>query len=133
MADINSIKTDSNKEIEGVWVDFELGIKLKIARARNPKYTELLRQLLDPLRVDIRNDKVAVDDFNNILLEVRAKTVLLDWKNIEENGKSIPYSSEKAIEYFKNPDLKDFYVFVVSISENSAQYKKDLIENSEKN
>jgi len=133
MADINSIKTDSNKEIEGVWVDFELGIKLKIARARNPKYTELLRQLLDPLRVDIRNDKVAVDDFNNILLEVRARTVLLDWKNIEENGKSIPYSSEKAIEYFKNPDLKDFYVFVVSISENSAQYKKDLIENSEKN
>ena len=133
MADIESIKTDAKKEAEGVWVDFAEGIQLKIARARNPKYAELLRTLVDPVRKDIRNDKLSTDDFADILLEVRAKTVLLDWKNIEEKGKVVPYSSAKAMEYFKNPELKDFYNFVVAISENSDQYKKGLIEDSAKN
>jgi len=133
MADINSIKIDLKKEIEGIWVDFAEGIQLKIARVRNVKYIELLQNLIEPYRKNIREDKVKAEDFADILLEVRAKTILLDWKNIEENGKSIPYSVEKAIEYFKNPELKDFYNFVVIVSENADQYKKDLIKDSEKN
>lgn len=134
MANIEKIKTSVEKEVDGVWVDFAMGIQLKIARARNPKYQELLRKLIDPVRVEIRDDKLDIKDFNDIILEVRAKTILLDWKNIEdENGNTIQYSPEKAIEFFKNPELKDFYKFVVTISENADQYKKDLIESSEKN
>ena len=137
MANIEKIKTDLNKENEGVWVDFAEGIRLKIARARNPKYQELLRSLLEPKRKDIRDDNVKIEDFNEILLEVRAKTILLDWENIEEDTDlhkgSVPYSSEKAKEYFENPELRDFYQFVVLISENAEQYKKDLTKASEKN
>jgi len=133
VADINSIKIDLKKEEDGIWIDFAAGIQLKIARARNTKYVELLRNLTEQYRKEIREDKFDAEDFANILLEVRAKTVLLDWKNIEENGKSVSYSVEKAIEYFKNPELKDFYTFVVIISENADYYKKDLIKESEKN
>jgi hypothetical protein len=133
MADINDIKTDINKEVEGVWVDFASGIRLKIARARNPKYTELLQSLVEPIKLEVRNGKIDAEKFAEILFEVRAKTILLDWKNIEENGVEVPYSSEKAMEYFKNPELKDFYNFVIIISENADQYKKKLIEDAEKN
>lgn len=134
MANIESIKTSIDKENDGVWVDFSMGIQLKIARARNPKYQELLRTLIDPKRVEIREDKISIEGFNDILFQVRAKTVLLDWKNIEDNdGKAILYSPEKALEFLKNPELKDFHTFVVAISENADQYKKDLIEASEKN
>ena len=133
MADINSIKTSVDKEENGVWVDFAEGIQLKIARARNPKYQEVLRNLIEPHKKDIRDDKLELEDIEVILLEIRAKTILLDWKNIEEDGKAVPYSVAKAMEYFKDPELKDFYVFVVTISENADQYKKDLIKDSEKN
>lgn len=134
MANIELIKTSIDKENEGVWVDFAEGIELKIARARNPKYAELLRTLVEPRKVEIRKDKLDLKDFADILLEVRAKTVLLDWKNIEDaEGNSVSYSPEKATEYFKNPELKDFYNFVVAISENADQYKKDLIEEAGKN
>lgn len=133
MADINSIKTSVDKEENGVWVDFAEGIQLKIARARNPKYQETLRNLIEPHKKDIRDDKLELEDIEVILLEIRAKTILLDWKNIEEDGKAVPYSVAKAMEYFKDPELKDFYVFVVTISENADQYKKDLIKDSEKN
>jgi len=133
MADINTIKTDLKKEVEGVWTDFVEGIRLKIARARNSKYQEFLRDLVEPYRKDIREEKIEPKDFADILLRVRAKTVLLDWENIEENGKTISYSFEKAVEYFRNPELKDFYNFVIGVSENADSYKKDLVKESEKN
>jgi len=134
MASIESIKTDTKKENEGVWADFAEGIELKIARARNSKYAELLRTLVGPVKKDIRNDKLSIKDFAAILLEVRAKTVLLDWRNIEDaEGKTVPYSPEKAMEYFKDPELKDFYNFVVAVSENADQYTKDLVEEAGKN
>ena len=134
MANIESIKTSVDKEVNGVWVDFAEGIQLKIARARNPKYQELLRDFVEPKRVEIREDKMSIEDFNDILLQVRAKTVLLDWKNIEDNdGSVILYSSKKALEFFRNPELKDFYTFVIAISENADQYKKDLVAATEKN
>jgi len=134
MANIESIKTDLDKEVNGVWVEFAEGIELKIARARNPKYQELVRSLVEPKRKEIREDNFSTDKFADILLEVRAKTILLDWRNIEDRkGNTIPYSSIKAIEFFKDPELKDFYTFVVTISENADQYKKDVIADSDKN
>ena len=134
MANIELIKTSLQKENDGVWVDFAEGIELRIARARNPKYQELLRKLVDPVRMKIRNDEIDMKDFNKILLEVRAKTILLDWKNIDDkDGKSIPYSVTKALEFFRDPELKDLYTFVVTISENADQYKKSLVIDSEKN
>ena len=134
MANIESIKTSIEKENNGVWVDFAEGIQLKIARASNPKYKELLRDFMEPKRKDRREDKLDLEDLATLFIEIRAKTILLDWKNIEDNdGKSIPYSSEKAMEFFKDPELKDFYDFVVVVSESANHYKKDLIKDSEKN
>jgi len=133
MANIESIKTDLQKEVEGVWVNF-VGIDLLIARARNSKYQEVLKKLVNPVRKDIREDKLEIEDFNKILDEVRAKTVLLDWKNLQDDeGKDIPYSSEMALKFFRDPELKDFYKFVIAVSENADQYLKNLIKDSEKN
>ncbi len=134
MANIESIKTSVNKEENGVWVDFAEGIRLKIARARNPKYQEMLRNLIDPKRKDIREDKLTIEQLGDLVVQVRAATILLDWENIEDkDGNAIPYSCTKALEFFRDPELKDFHTFVVAISENADQYKKDLIEDSEKN
>ena len=133
MANIELIKTSVQKETDGVWVDFA-GIGLRIARARNPKYQEVLRSLVEPRKKDIRDDKLDIEDFNKILDEVRAKTILLDWKNLQDNdGKEIPYSSEMALKFFRDPELKDFYKFVMAVSDDADQYLKGLIKDSEKN
>jgi hypothetical protein len=134
MANINAVKTDLNKEENGTWIEFALGIRLKIARARNPRYQERLRELTDPHRKDIREDKADLKQMAKILKKVRAETILLDWENIEdESGQPIPYSSEKALEFFNDNELKDFYSFVVLSSEQIDNFKKDLVEESEKN
>ena len=133
MANINLVKTDISKQNDGTWVDFLMGIRLKIARARNPKYSDMMRKLTENMRLDMREGKWDNKEFNDMLIQVRAHTILLDWENIDEDDKPVPYSPEKAMEYFRNPELNDFYTFVVSISESAEAYKKDLVKESEKN
>jgi len=134
MANIENLKTDAIKESDGVWIDYGLGVRLKIARARNPKYKEFLRKLVEPLKVDMRAEKTSMEELNKALITVRANTILLGWENIEDsNGNQIPYSAKKAEEFFSDPELKDFYEFVVTVSESADKYKKILVEESEKN
>lgn len=134
MANIESIKTDLQKEDKGVWIDFELGIRLKIARSRNSAYRELMRQLTEPHLKDIREGGLKIEVLEDYLRQVRAKTVLLDWENIEDvHGAPIEYSSEQALVFFNDPELRDFYTFVVMASENMENFKKKLIKDAEKN
>lgn len=134
MANIESIKTDLQKEDKGVWIDFESGIKLKIARARNSAYRELMRQLTEPHQQKIREGEMEIEVLEDLLKQVRAKTILLGWENIEDKtGMTILYSPEQALAFFNDPELRDFYTFVILTSENMENFKKKLIEDSEKN
>jgi len=133
MANIELLKIDRDKELQGIWVDYVLGIKLRIARARNSKYLEEIMILTEPYKKELRESE-DVEKFEKILKQVRAKTILLDWQNIEDkDGNVIPYSVEKALEFFNNPELRDFYNFVILTSEDADYYRKNLIKDSEKN
>jgi len=134
MACIEKIKSDLKKENEGVWIPFAEGIELKIAKARNPCYLDKLYALVQPHRQSIRDDTINADALEGILKTVRAETVLLGWKNIEDkNGQTISYSSKQALEFFNDPELKELYAFVVITSERTELYRKDLVKESEKN
>lgn len=134
MACIDKIKTDLQKETQGVWIDFEVGIRLRIARARNPAYRELMRKLTEPYRKTIREGGMEIEELEDLQRQIRAKTILLDWENIEdETGKTIEYSSEQALEFFKDLELRDFYTFVILQSETMDNFKKELVKDSEKN
>ncbi|GAI86252.1 unnamed protein product [marine sediment metagenome] len=134
MANIESIKTDLKKETEGVWVDFEVGIRLKIARARNVAYRESMRKIMEPRRKTIREGGMELEELQDLVKQVQAETVLLDWENIEDkDGNSIKHSSEQALAFFNDPELRDFYTFVVTQSENMENFKKELVKDSEKN
>ena len=134
MACIDRIKTDLQKETQGVWIDFEVGIRLKIARARNPAYRELMRKLTEPHRKTIREGGMELEELEDLQRQVRAETILLDWENIEDaTGKTIKYSPEQALEFFKDLELRDFYTFVILQSENMENFKKELVKESEKN
>ena len=134
MANIEQIKSDLKKETEGVWVEFELGIRLKIARARNVAYLESMRKIMEPRRKTIREGGMEIEELQDLLKQVQAKTVLLGWENIEDkDGESIAYSSDQALTFFNDPELRDFYTFVVTQSENMENFKKELVKDSEKN
>ena len=59
-----------------------------------------------------------------IMREVVAETVLLDWEGFTAGGKPYPYSVENAKHLFAQPHLHDFYDMVRGLSEDLELFKQ---------
>lgn len=134
MAKLNAIATDMEKAESGVWLGYDSGIEIKVARWGNKKHQQYTQQLLKPHLSVVRGKNAEPTLLDDIDRQAAAKYVLLDWKNIQDdNGLDIPYSAEKALEIFRDPAFEDFYRFVVSVSMNRENYRLDLQKDAEKN
>lgn len=129
MASLNFIRTDPDRSESGIWVDFDQGIRLRIARLGNTKYESFLREKQAETLVTRgrrRRQKLDLDQGSDILKEAVARFVLVDWQNIDDgDGKPIPYSWEKALEFFKDPSLDEFYKFVIDTSTTVDLYLRE--------
>jgi len=128
---LSNFETDEKKEVEGVWHEYAPGFKLRIARANNPKSEQLRAKLLEPHIIAMRHGKMDADVLSNIVKEVYAKTILVDWEGmLDEEGNEIPYNLENAL---KALDLKDFFDVVHNYAESMRNYKKVVVDEAVKN
>ena len=77
MADLRkTYATDVEKEHDGVWSDdLGDGLKLKIARLKNPQFRKLYQRLTNPYERQIRNRTPGDETENRILSQCLAKTI----------------------------------------------------------
>jgi hypothetical protein len=113
----------TNKELEenGAWIDMGDGTQLKIARAGNKKAMDYSRQVSKPFQTQIRFGKFTEEGFTKLAIEVAAQCILLDWKNLQEDGEDVPYSKENAIRMLT--DYPDFRNFVSASAEDIKNYQ----------
>lgn len=134
MAKITAIMTDLNKVANGVWVPYAEGIELCIAGQNNEAYKKKRNLLMKPHLKQSRAKALTADDVLDIIKPAVAEHLLVGWRNIEdETGNPIPYSTEKALEFFKNPALSDLYNFVLETAGESDIFKRELLEDAEGN
>lgn len=133
MADLKRIKVDNEKIESGVWVDYVEDIQLCIANINNPAYKEARKKALKPHLRQMRLGKIESDQVLDILKPAVAKHVLLGWKNIEEDNKPLEYSSQKALELFKDPEMFTFFDFVLETASENEFFKQDMVEDGVKN
>lgn len=126
MADLGTIRIDTEASTKGVWVPYIGDIELLIARNGNPKYEEVVARLVQE-NPDLTRRETEIRD------RAMAEAILLDWKNVQVDGEDIPYSVEKAYEFLSDPELKDFHSFVMVHSTTSKAFLKQSRENAEKN
>jgi hypothetical protein len=116
-----SFGTSQTLENEGVWIELGEGASIKVARMGNKENKALLKKLIAPHKMAARNDKLADEIWEKITVESMAATILLDWKGIEDEGKTLPYSKENAIRLLT--DYKDFREQVASFSSELALFQ----------
>jgi hypothetical protein len=114
--------TSETLEQSGVWVDMGDGASVLVARSGNPDNSRLIKRLLAPHKVALRNGKLADDVAERITIEAMAETILLDWKGIEEDGKPVKYSRDAAIRLLT--DYKDFRDQVAAFSTELALFQQ---------
>lgn len=139
MAELGNYRVDSDLCVEGIWCLYDADIELKIARITNPKYMQFLqklsqegggmslggsriarsRRLRRSLGVDDEEDMTDMVDLS------MSHHVLLDWKNIQIDGKDIPYSQEKAFTFLQDPELQDLRSFVLVQASDAALFLKE--------
>ncbi len=125
MADLNKFRVDAKKSAEGVWTPWLEDIELLIARQGNPKFQEFIQaERSQPKRKMTERDEA---DW------AYANTILLGWKNVEIDGKKVPYSPKKAFELLQDPELADFRLFVIVNAQASERFRKEALEAAAKN
>jgi len=113
--------TDEALETEGKWFNMGKTTRVKVARSGNQKYVKLLRKKLEENKLDL---ETMGDDANDlaekVLVDVIADTILLDWEDIQYQGKEMEYSRLNARLLLQ---IKDFRKKIVGFSESFEAYK----------
>ena len=118
--------TDDKLEQEGRWFPVGEGASCKIARTGNTRYKEMLRSKLGVYEQSLTQRLLDDDTADAMLIEIMAKTVLLDWKGFENEGEPVDYSVRSAIDMLTK--YKEFRNFVAKNADNMQAYKKQASE-----
>jgi len=63
-----------------------------------------------------------------------SQTILLGWKGVEDDaGQPIPYSSDTALEWFRDKELWRLWQFVFVQSLEEENFRKEQVREAEKN
>ena len=135
MTDIRKLyATNVNKETEGAWSqDLGDGMRLKVARLKNPNFRKLYQRLTKPYERQIRNRTLDDATENSILAQCLAKTVLLGWEKLVLDGEELPYSTDAALKILKDDGLADFRDLVVDLASDAELFREESLEQAEKN
>lgn len=139
MGEILKFAMDTEKEDQGVWVQYPgTDIEFRIARMGNPKYLEFKRKLSRPFSRQITKAVRGEGDFparemEEAEIKAVAKTILLGWRNLELNGKSIEYTPEKAEEILSDRRFRPILNWITEASEREDAYRQEDLDSQSKN
>jgi hypothetical protein len=106
--DFSDFITDPVLEVEGVWRQFGIGSRIKLARWENTDYERLFRKKVMAEREVLQaDDELSAETLKAITIDVMAHTIIRDWENFRVNGVLTPFSIGKAKELLKNKDFRE--------------------------
>ena len=124
-------KSDPKAETEGVWEHLGGDAEVLVAAWGNPNYEKALLDLPRHIRRRINRGTLSEKEDRELMAGIVSQTVLLDWKNLTNEGKTVKYSSDKAkamlVKYAK------FYRTIVEIASDESLYQGDDGDEEEKN
>ncbi len=131
--DLEEFASDEVKELEGVWVYFDVEETqgLLIAEAWNENFMKAFRKLPRGFQTRARMQTLDTKSDRKVWHKLLATTILLDWKGISDEGKTIKYDPKLAIE--KMEKYKGLTAFVWETANEEHLYHEEQTEEDEKN
>lgn len=135
---LGEIKIDVTKQEQGAWVDNvpEMdGVRFKVRGINNVAYRKLQNQLFQSLPRRKRvNGQIDVEDQDRITATCILNTVLDDWEGfLDEEGKSVPYSKERAREFLFDPQwrrIREAIIWAATVvGEQEAAENEEIAKN----
>ena len=126
-----NFSSNEEKEVEGVWEDFGDGAGLLIASSHNKKFQKLYRKVPAGIREQMNNGTLSDEIARGIMAGIFAKSILLGWRKMSDEGKQLVYSEETAkAQLVKYKRLANF---VWERAEDQTRFQNEEIEEEVKN
>lgn len=95
--DIKKSFASSPAEQSGVWFS-EGDARFKVASFNSPDYRARLEELMEPHQREVRRKKFSRQARDEVIARAMADHVLVNWENVTDGGKAIPYSRDAALD-----------------------------------
>jgi hypothetical protein len=125
---LNSI--DKNAKTQGTWEHFQ-GSEFLIASTSNFAFQEGFQKLQRPHQRQIDKGTLSPEISSDILCRAMADHILLDWRDVEADGKAVPYTKEAAYRALKEHD--ELRSFVQEVAMDITYFKVKQEEKEVKN
>jgi len=134
MGSLRQFRLDNDKSVEGVWHKFGAGIEVKIARMHNLEFNKYYEKISEPVLGQLRRRTVDGETLRGLMKQAIAHCLIRDWKGMEDDdGKTIKYTPEKALEIISDPANVIFYDFVIDVSASINLFFEEQKEQAVKN
>lgn len=144
-----TFETDTSLETDGIWIDYgDFRVQISRAGGSNKRYVSYAEAKTKPFRRAIQSDSMPEDRSRELLYDIYAKTVILNWqvadgkqentttkwKNgipTKEEGKILPVTPENIIQTFRL--LPALFIDLQQAAESIALFRKEAIQADGKN
>ncbi|MHC5053640.1 MAG: hypothetical protein ACYTKD_02860 [Planctomycetota bacterium] len=131
------IRSDVEKEREGVWVTHPFGFEFKIARMGNAEYRKAAAALLTPELVRearVKGPGATAEAAAQQTPGLVARHILKDWRNVEgDDGEPIPYTPEVGERILSDPGYHDLLEFIEGAASDARNFAEAVEEESRGN
>lgn len=127
-------KQDPNKAVSGVWMPMSATFEVLVAKANNPRFLAVSKEVMRPHRVAAQRGAVSEDEITRLTCEVIAKTLLLNWRGaavMPDKSAVGEYSPERAQELLMQ--FEGFREDITAMSSDKANFTDDAVEAELKN
>lgn len=131
MFELNSLKTNREKENNGVEISLGGDSSITIAAWGNDTFTDMLQKEMEPYAALQRINKVPEAVAEKALWSTIAQTIIKGWKNLSLDGVALEYSPENAYNAIK--ENRRFRAFVIENSQNLQLFQDGVREQGAKN
>ena len=145
---LKEMGVDKKKAVDGIWVkldndegdveveESDIGpddAAIKIARADNVKYQRAISKKIQPLIM--KRGRKALDPMVRQKAEAESlyETVILDWRNLQYDGKPFPFSLENVIKLWIDVEFSAFKDRIVMLINDEEMFRAEIEEEAVKN
>jgi|DEB0MinimDraft_6_1074348.scaffolds.fasta_scaffold64388_2 hypothetical protein len=95
MFNLDEFRVDTERQNNGVWIDFGGGAKFKLASLQSKGFTDEFRSKTKPY-TDVDRE-IPEEEQEQIMVTCLAKHVVLGWKNVFDGDQEFHYSEDNAV------------------------------------
>lgn len=134
----DTFETDPTREQEGVFLDYgDFRIRIAHAGQGNSKYVKYMEKTLKPVRRAMEAGAMSNERSMAIMMDIYAKTIVLDWQTKDsagdwkpgieaKNGELLTFSPENVILTFKA--LPNLFLDIQQQATSIANFRREELE-----